>query len=84
MMVWTRGEKASGGRGGGAGSHIESEESDSELDDDCGYDSDVQREKETDYKAKTYANPIREMTGTKPHLQEKEPVADPRYGRRGP
>ena len=37
-----------------------------------GYDSDVAREKNMDYAAKTYANPIRATSGVKPHEQEYE------------
>ena len=36
----------------------------------AGYDSDVAREKNIDYAAKTYANPIRETKGVKPHEQD--------------
>ena len=37
-----------------------------------GYDSDVAHEKNMDYTAKTYANPIRSTAGVKPHLQDYE------------
>lgn len=42
-----------------------------------GYDSDVAREKAVDYITKIYSSSIRNMSGTKPHLQHKElPVED--------
>lgn len=37
-----------------------------------GYDSDVAREKGVDYVTKIYSASIRNMSGTKPHLQHKE------------
>lgn len=37
-----------------------------------GYDSDVAREKVVDYITKIYSASIRNMSGTKPHLQHKE------------
>lgn len=37
-----------------------------------GYDSDVAREKVVDYVTKIYSASIRNMSGTKPHLQHKE------------
>lgn len=43
-----------------------------------GYDSDVARERTTDYPTKVYAVSIREMSGTKPHLQQKEVLVDER------
>lgn len=42
-----------------------------------GYDSDVAREKAVDYVTKIYSASIRNMSGTRPHLQHKElPVED--------
>jgi microtubule-associated protein-like 6 len=64
VMVWQHGDMQQQEAQGG------SEESDSETEEDSGYDSDVQREMKLDYKAKTYASPVREMSGTKPHLQQ--------------
>lgn len=43
-----------------------------------GYDSDVAREKNMDYTTKIYAASIREMTGVKPHHQQKEILVDER------
>jgi len=50
----------------------ESDDSDSDSEEE-GYDSDVQREKDIDYSAKTYGNPIRDTEGIKPHLQPTQP-----------
>ena len=44
-----------------------------------GYDSDVAREKAVDYVTKIYSASIRNMSGTRPHLQHKEPVGEERY-----
>lgn len=44
-----------------------------------GYDSDVAREKNMDYTTKIYAASIRQMTGVKPHQQQKEVQVDERY-----
>lgn len=44
----------------------------------AGYDSDVAREKNMDYTTKIYAVSIREMSGVKPHQQQKEIVVDER------
>lgn len=37
-----------------------------------GYDSDVARERAVDYVTKIYSASIRNMSGTRPHLQHKE------------
>ncbi|RDD40098.1 Echinoderm microtubule-associated protein-like 6 [Trichoplax sp. H2] len=60
VMVW-----ANKGRAG----YGESDDSDTDSEEEGGYDSDVQREKNIDYDAKTYANPIRRNEGTKPHMK---------------
>lgn len=44
-----------------------------------GYDSDVAREKVVDYVTKIYSASIRNMSGTKPHLQHKELPVEDRY-----
>lgn len=44
-----------------------------------GYDSDVAREKAVDYVTKIYSASIRNMSGTRPHLQHKELVVEDRY-----
>lgn len=44
----------------------------------AGYDSDVAREKNMDYTTKIYAISIREMSGVKPHQQQKEILVDER------
>ncbi|XP_043551898.1 echinoderm microtubule-associated protein-like 6 isoform X1 [Chiloscyllium plagiosum] len=58
---------------------VDSEESD-DTDEDGGYDSDVAKEKSIDYTTKIYAVSIREMSGTKPHLQPKEVSTEERQG----
>lgn len=45
----------------------------------AGYDSDVARERAVDYTTKIYAVSIREMSGTKPHQQQKEVSPEERY-----
>ncbi|XP_074434711.1 echinoderm microtubule-associated protein-like 6 isoform X3 [Larus michahellis] len=67
LMIWTReflGIQES--------KLVDSEESDTDAEEDGGYDSDVAREKAIDYTTKIYAVSIREMEGTKPHQQLKE------------
>ncbi|KAM7394852.1 hypothetical protein PAMP_021632 [Pampus punctatissimus] len=67
LMIWTReptGHKES--------KAVDSEESDNDTEEDGGYDSDVAREKAVDYVTKIYSASIRNMSGTKPHLQHKE------------
>ncbi len=44
-----------------------------------GYDSDVAREKLVDYVTKIYSASIRNMSGTRPHLQHRELPVDERY-----
>ncbi|XP_013391678.1 echinoderm microtubule-associated protein-like 6 [Lingula anatina] len=80
VMVWAH--PAAGDRMVTRG---ESDDSDTDSEEDGGYDSDVTREKDMDYDAKTYANPIRETTGVKPHLQEqKEEIDKPTVSRNAP
>lgn len=45
-----------------------------------GYDSDVAREKVVDYVTKLYSASIRNMSGTRPHLQLRELTVEERYG----
>ncbi|XP_030627441.1 echinoderm microtubule-associated protein-like 6 isoform X2 [Chanos chanos] len=59
---------------------VDSEESEEDTEEDGGYDSDVAREKSIDYTTKIYALSIREMSGTKPHQQQKEASAEERQG----
>ncbi|KAM9313939.1 echinoderm microtubule-associated protein-like 6 [Pholidichthys leucotaenia] len=73
LMIWTReppGHKES--------KAVDSEESDDDTEEDGGYDSDVAREKGGDYITKIYSANIRNMTGTKPHLQHKALSVDER------
>uniref|UniRef100_A0A803SL06 EMAP like 6 n=1 Tax=Anolis carolinensis TaxID=28377 RepID=A0A803SL06_ANOCA len=74
LMIWTRefvGTQES--------KLVDSEESDTDAEEDGGYDSDVAREKAIDYTTKIYAVSIREMEGTKPHQQLKEVSVEERY-----
>ena len=58
---------------------VEDSDTDPEEEEDGGYDSDVQREKDMDYISKTYAHPARDVTaelkGTK---VEKKPATNKR------
>ncbi|KAL0621260.1 Echinoderm microtubule-associated protein-like 6, partial [Plecturocebus cupreus] len=75
LMIWTRefvGTQES--------KLVDSEESDTDVEEDGGYDSDVAREKAIDYTTKIYAVSIREMEGTKPHQQLKEVSVEERLG----
>uniref|UniRef100_A0A8C8RE05 EMAP like 6 n=1 Tax=Pelusios castaneus TaxID=367368 RepID=A0A8C8RE05_9SAUR len=75
LMIWTRefvGIQES--------KLVDSEESDTDVEEDGGYDSDVAREKAIDYTTKIYAVSIREMEGTKPQQQLKEVSVEERYG----
>lgn len=73
VMVWSH-ERGSGAVCG------DSDDSDTDSEEE-GYDSDVQREKDMDYSAKTYSNTGREMAGVKPHLQQVEEEDRPSVSR---
>ncbi|XP_072121311.1 echinoderm microtubule-associated protein-like 6 isoform X4 [Mobula birostris] len=75
LMIWS--QETDGNRDK---KPVDSEESDTDTDEDGGYDSDVAREKSIDYTTKIYAVSIREMSGTKPHLQPKEVSTEERQG----
>uniref|UniRef100_A0A8C1S474 EMAP like 6 n=1 Tax=Cyprinus carpio TaxID=7962 RepID=A0A8C1S474_CYPCA len=73
LMIWAR-----EGIGPRESKAVDSEESDDDAEEDGGYDSDVAREKNMDYTTKIYAVSIRQMTGVKPHQQQKEIPVDER------
>ncbi|XP_032820802.2 echinoderm microtubule-associated protein-like 6 isoform X1 [Petromyzon marinus] len=58
---------------------LDSEESDTDSEEDGGYDSDVERERVSDYASRSALTNIRPMAGgAKPHLQPKEASPDDR------
>ncbi|KAJ8309461.1 hypothetical protein KUTeg_014335 [Tegillarca granosa] len=59
----------------------DSDDSDTDSEEEGGYDSDVEREKNMDYGSKIYVNPIREKEGVKPHLQESVELDKPSVSR---
>nr|CAB3242507.1 echinoderm microtubule-associated protein-like 6 [Phallusia mammillata] len=61
--------------------HGDSEDSDTDTEEDGGYDSDVAREKNMDYASKTYAASIRDTSGVKPNAKEIEEVEKPAVSR---
>ncbi|XP_026868113.2 echinoderm microtubule-associated protein-like 6 isoform X4 [Electrophorus electricus] len=73
LMIWAR-----EGIGPRESKAVDSEESDDDVEEDGGYDSDVAREKNMDYPTKIHAVSIREMSGVKPHQQQKEIPVDER------
>uniref|UniRef100_A0A8D3BHN0 EMAP like 6 n=1 Tax=Scophthalmus maximus TaxID=52904 RepID=A0A8D3BHN0_SCOMX len=73
LMIWAR-ERGGGGRDGGDGPPND----DPTRPDPPSYDSDVAREKTVDYSTKMSAASLRDMRGTKPHQQLKEPPAEER------
>ncbi|KAM9770291.1 LOW QUALITY PROTEIN: echinoderm microtubule-associated protein-like 6 [Menidia menidia] len=73
LMLWTRDPP-----GHKENRAADSEESDTDPEEDGGYDSDVAREKAVDYVTKIHSASIRNMSGTKPHLQHKDPPAEER------
>ncbi|PFX18604.1 Echinoderm microtubule-associated protein-like 6 [Stylophora pistillata] len=67
VMVWSHarahGKEDTGG---------DSDDSDTDSEEEGGYDSDVEKEKNLTYEDKIYANPIRTTKGVKPHLRERQ------------
>lgn len=57
----------------------DSDDSDTDSEEEGGYDSDVEREKNLTYEDKIYANPLRTTKGVKPHLREKQDDEEHRY-----
>ncbi|XP_077993248.1 echinoderm microtubule-associated protein-like 6 [Glandiceps talaboti] len=76
IMVWNH--RQAGERSNTKGN---SDDSDTDSEEEGGYDSDVQREKNIDYTTKTYATNLREHSGVKPHLQETEEEQKPAVSR---
>ncbi|KAL5008221.1 hypothetical protein ScPMuIL_013802 [Solemya velum] len=62
----------------------DSDDSDTDSEEEGGYDSDVEREKNMDYSSKIYVNPIREKEGVKPNLQDMENINKPSVSRSAP
>jgi microtubule-associated protein-like 6 len=50
----------------------DSDDSDTDDEEEGGYDSDVAHEKNIDYSTKTYTDPIRSTSGVKPYQQDYE------------
>ena len=67
VMVWSHARAHDREEVGG-----DSDDSDTDSEEEGGYDSDVEREKNLTYEDKIYANPLRTTKGVKPHLREKQ------------
>ena len=52
----------------------DSDNSDTDSEEEGGFDSDVEVEKNRTYEDKIYANPIRKTKGIKPHMREEKAV----------
>eukprot|EP00794_Sanderia_malayensis_P020047 gene20047-22014_t len=79
LMVWTNLDEETPRTGRAAPGDEEDDDTDSE--EESGYDSDVEREKNIDYTTKIYTNPLRERTGTKPQKQSVEEKRKPAVSR---
>ena len=73
VMVWSHARAHDREEVGG-----DSDDSDTDSEEEGGYDSDVEREKNLTYEDKIYANPLRTTKGVKPHLREKQDVEEHR------
>ena len=73
VMVWSHAREHDQEEVGG-----DSDDSDTDSEEEGGYDSDVEREKNLTYEDKIYANPLRTTKGVKPHLREKQDVEEHR------
>lgn len=67
VMVWSHARAQERQDVGG-----DSDDSDTDSEEEGGYDSDVEKEKNRTYEDKIYANPLRTTKGVKPHLREKQ------------
>ncbi|KAI0227896.1 Echinoderm microtubule-associated protein-like 6 [Lamellibrachia satsuma] len=72
VMVWSHGSV-----GDRVCARGDSDDSDTDSEEEGGYDSDVAREKNMDYTTKIYTDPIRKKSGIKPHEQEYEEEEKP-------
>ena len=73
-MVWSHGRAHEREDTGG-----DSDDSDTDSEEEGGYDSDVEKEKNLTYEDKIYANPIRTTKGVKPHLRDRQEDEEHRY-----
>ncbi|CAK8677759.1 unnamed protein product [Clavelina lepadiformis] len=87
LFLWTREniEIASSSKFEAGPSNVEyrgdSDDSDTDSEEEGGYDSDVARENSMDYSSKIYASNIRDTTGTKPNAKDLQPVNKPAVSR---
>ena len=74
VMVWSHGRANEREEVAG-----DSDDSDTDSEEEGGYDSDVEREKNMNYEDKTYVNPLRTTKGVKPHMREKQDDGEHRF-----
>lgn len=75
VMVWSRGRAKDREETAG-----DSDDSDTDSEEEGGYDSDVEREKNMNYADKIYSNPLRKTKGVKPNMREGAGVEEHRCG----